>query len=210
MASIDDESTFDDPAEALRLIDLERANLERELAPDPRLMYWPWGLAWLIGSGLFFLRWGPDERVLVALPDWLPITVMTVLLMVAGTITGMLGARSSRAVRGLSTRQGQMFGFAWSAGIAGLVLVFSRLSDVVPVSRQGILWGGGLVALIGALYMAGAAIWDDRSTFVLGAWISGINIVGVLAGPGWHALIVAVAGGGGLLVAGLIGWSRRR
>ncbi|BCJ43851.1 hypothetical protein GCM10010168_66540 [Actinoplanes ianthinogenes] len=210
MASIDDESTFDDPAEALRLIDRERANLERELTPDPRWMFWPWGITWLIGFGLFFLRWGPDERVLVALPDWLPITVLTLLLMAAGAITGVMGARSGRALSGPSSRQGRMFGFSWSAGFAGLALVFSQVSDVVPESRQGILWGGGLVALIGALYMAGAAVWDDRVTFVLGAWISGVNIVGVLIGPGWHALVVAVAGGGGLMIAGLIGWWHRR
>jgi hypothetical protein len=75
---------------------------------------------------------------------------------------------------------------------------------------MGILWGGGMVALVGALYMAGAAIWTDRDMFVLGAWISGVNVVGVLLGPGWHSLLVAIAGGGGLLIAGLVGWWRLR
>jgi hypothetical protein len=210
MASIDDESTFDDPAEALRLIDRERTNLERALTPDPRWMFWPWGITWLIGFGLFFLRWGPDGRVFVALPDWLPMLALALLLMTAGAITGVQGARSGRQISGPSQRQGRMFGFSWSAGFAGLALVFSQVSDIVPPERQGILWGGGLVALIGALYMAGAALWDDRITFILGAWISVVNIVGVLTGPGWHALIVALAGGGGLLLAGLIGWLRRR
>jgi hypothetical protein len=58
--------------------------------------------------------------------------------------------------------------------------------------------------------MAGSAIWVDRDMFVLGAWISVVNVIGVLWGPGWHALVLAVAGGGGLLVAGLLGWLRRR
>jgi hypothetical protein len=58
--------------------------------------------------------------------------------------------------------------------------------------------------------MAGGAIWNDRWLFFLGAWTSVINVAGILAGPGWHSLIVAVAGGGGMLVAGLLGWLRMR
>jgi hypothetical protein len=210
MTSIDDESSFEDPAEALRLIEREQANLERELTPDPRLMYWPWGIAWLIGSGLFFLRFGPGGRVLVAMPDWVPLVTLAALIMIAGITTGVVGTRSGRQIAGPSSRQAAMYGFAWSAGFTGLSAVFARLSDAIPQELMGILWGGGIVALVGALYMAGAAIWGDRTMFVLGAWISVVNVAGVLIGPGWHALVVAVAGGGGLLVAGFVAWLRLR
>ncbi|MBG0565295.1 transporter [Actinoplanes aureus] len=210
MASIDDESSFEDPAEALRLIEREQANLERELTPDPRLMYWPWGLAWLIGSGLLFLRYGPDGRVFVDMPGWLPLLIMSSLMIIAGITTGIVGSRSSRQVSGPSSRQGAMYGFAWSVGFTSFSVVFARLTRAIPDELMGILWGGGMVALVGALYMAGAAIWTDRDMFVLGAWISGVNVVGVLLGPGWHSLLVAIAGGGGLLIAGLVGWWRLR
>ncbi|MEV6305081.1 transporter [Actinoplanes sp. NPDC051861] len=210
MTSTDDDSAFDDPAEALRVIQREQTNVERELTPDPRLTYWPWGIAWLVGSGLLFLRYGPDGRVLVDMPDWLPLLVFSSLLIAAGVITGVVGARSGRQVTGPSSRQGTMYGFAWSAGFTGLAISFSRLSDVVPDEMQGILWGGGMAAFVGAMFMAGAAVWNDRTMFVLGAWISVVNIVGVLFGPGWHALVVSVAGGGGLLVAGFVARARLR
>ncbi|MEU4419466.1 transporter [Actinoplanes sp. NPDC024001] len=210
MASINDESSFEDPAEALRLIERERANLERELTPDPRWMYWPWGLAWLIGSGLLFLRYGPDGRVLADVPAWLPPTVQAGSVIIAGIITGVVGFRSGRQVAGPTSRQAAMYGFAWSISFTALSVIFARLSQVPPEETLGILWGGGMVALVGALYMAGAAVWNDRDMFVLGAWISGVNVIGVLLGPGWHALVIAVAGGGGLLVAGLVGWLRWR
>ena len=58
--------------------------------------------------------------------------------------------------------------------------------------------------------MAGGAIWLDRDLFRLGVWISVINLAGVLAGPGWHALVVSVAGGGGILVAGALARLRQR
>ena len=46
--------------------------------------------------------------------------------------------------------------------------------------------------------MAGGAIWKSRDLFILGGWIAVINVVGVLAGPGWHSLVISLAGGGGL------------
>ena len=48
--------------------------------------------------------------------------------------------------------------------------------------------------------------------FRLGLWITLVNIAGVFAGIGWHALIVSVAGGGGLLTVGLLAhlrWKRQ-
>jgi hypothetical protein len=88
--------------------------------------------------------------------------------------------------------------------------VLAQLSGHLPEDQLGLLWAGGMVALTGALHMAGGAIWNDRSLFLLGAWISLTNVVGVLVGPGWHSLIVGVAGGGGMIVAGLIGWLKLR
>ncbi|MDI6100645.1 transporter [Actinoplanes sp. NEAU-A12] len=210
MASMDDESTLDDPGEALRLIEHEQVNVIRHVTPDPRLMYWPWGLTWLISFGLSFLRYGPDGRALVALPEWVPLTSLTALMIAAGIFTGVAGARSGRHISGPSSRQGVMYGISWSAGFSGLAILFGRVSDSIPDSLQALLWGGGMVTLVGALYMAGGAIWSAWDMFVLGAWISVVNAAGVLWGPGWHALVVSVAGGGGLLAAGLIGWMRRR
>jgi len=210
MTPNDDELPLVDPAESLRLIQRERANLERKLTPDPRLMYWPWGFAWLIGLGAFFLRYGPDGRVLVDLPDWLPLVLLMAAIITAGIITGIAGSRSSRQVTGPSSRQGAMYGWAWSISFFGLSFVFGQLSGALSDSQLNLLWGGGMVALTGALHMAGGAIWNDRNVFILGVWTSLINIVGVIAGPGWHSLIVAIAGGGGMIVAGLVGWLRLR
>ncbi|GIE81284.1 hypothetical protein Aph02nite_72340 [Actinoplanes philippinensis] len=210
MTSTDDESSFEDPGEALRLIEREQANTMRHVTPDPRLMYWPWGLTWLISFGLSFLRFGPDGKTFVDMPDWLPLLALTGLLIAAGIFTGIVGARASRHISGPSSRQGAAYGISWSAGFTSLAIIFGRVGEHVPDEMLGLLWGGGMVALVGVLYMAGSAIWDVRDMFVLGAWISVVNVIGVLWGPGWHALVLAVAGGGGLLAAGLIGWMRRR
>lgn len=197
-----------DPAESLRLIARERATVGRRLIPDPRLLLWPWGLAWLIGFGVFFLRFGPDEHVYVDMPEFVPLTVLLGLIAVAGITTGVVGARASRQVSGPSTRQGIMYGTTWSAAFIGMGVLLGRVSEVLPAPQANLLWAGAMVALTGALHMAGGALWNDRVLYVLGLSISAVNIVGIIIGPGWHALIVAVCGGGGMLVAGLVSWLR--
>lgn len=210
MGPTEDDLPLGDPAESLALIEHERANLERDITPDPRLMLWPWGFAWLIGLSLVFVRYGPRGRVLVDLPAWLPLVALMALMISAGVITGIAGGRVSRRVSGPSTRQGLYYGVTWSVAFSGMSVLFGKLSDLLPEDHVGLLWAGGMVALTGALHMAGGALWNDRTLFLLGAWTSLINVIGILAGTGWHSLIVAVAGGGGMLVAGTIGWLRLR
>lgn len=197
-----------DPAESLRLIERERAQAERVLTPDPRLFLWPWAFAWLIGFTLYFLRFGPDGRVFVDMPDWLPLTVLLVLTIGAGVLNGVIGARHGRWVSGKSSSQGTMYGVSWSIAFAGMSMVLARVSDYLPVPQVNLLWAGVMVGLTGALHMAGGAIYNDRSLFVLGAYISVVNMAGVLAGPGWHSLILAVLGGFGMLVAGWLSYLR--
>ena len=210
MGTSDDDLPLGDPAESLALIERERANLERDITPDPRLMLWPWGFAWLIGLTLIFLRYGPGGRILVDLPGWLPLVTLMVLMISAGSITGTAGGRISRHVSGPTSRQGLYYGVTWSVAFSGLSVLFSRLSNQLPEAESGLLWAGGMVALTGALHMTGGALWNDRGLFFLGVWTSLINVIGILVGTGWHSLIVAVAGGGGMIVAGTIGWLRLR
>jgi hypothetical protein len=198
------------PAEALRLIDAERADVQRGLTPDPRLTYVPWGLAWLLGHALMFLRFGPDERVLVAMPVALPLIVLYVLLIIALVVSTRAGVRAGRQVVGVSSVQGRRYGLAWVAGFGGVAAIASRYSGMLPPADVGMLWAALSVAVVGVLFMAGAAIFQARDMFTLGAWITLVNIGGVLAGPGWHSLVISVAGGGGLLVGGFVAWGRWR
>jgi hypothetical protein len=209
MALEDDEAPMD-PAESLRLIERERGEAERSLTPDPRLFLWPWGFAWLIGFTVYFLRFGPDGRVFVNLPEWLPLTLLIGLLIVAGAVTGIVGARAGRWVSGPSSTQGAMYGISWSIAFAGISTVLARVSNYLPEAQLNLLWAGVMVGLTGTLHMAGGAIYKDRTLFGLGVYVSVVNVIGVLIGPGWHSLILAVAGGVGMIVVGLLGWMKLR
>ncbi|MEV4637950.1 transporter [Actinoplanes sp. NPDC049548] len=191
---VDDEQPPRDP---LVLIQQEQAAMVRRIVPDPRLLLWPWGIAWLLGFTVFFLRYGPDDRVLVAMPPWLPLVFLLALIATAGTITGIVGARAARQVTGPSSRQGGMYGLTWALAFAGMISVLNRIGDQLPTGLANLVYAGTMTALTGALHMAGGALWDDRTLFRLGAFISVINVVGVILGAGWHALVV-----------GLVSWLR--
>jgi hypothetical protein len=193
-----------DPAESLRLIERERAETELNITPDPRGFLWPWGFAWILGFGVYFLRFGPDGRVFVDLPGWIPLALLLTLFMAAGIFTGWFGGRMSRHIQGPSTRQGAMYGITWSVAYAGMAVVLSTTSGLLDDPHANMLWAGVMVAVTGVMHMAGGAIWNDTNLYALGIWTSLVNVIGIFAGPGWHALILAVLGGGGMLVAGAL------
>ncbi|RAO17134.1 hypothetical protein MED15_01832 [Micromonospora noduli] len=207
---LDDDSPPTDAAAALRLIRDQRSATARRLDPDARLLYWPWGVAWLVGFGLFFLRFPPGDQALAHLPGWLPLTVLFVLLAAAGATQAVVSVRAYGQVTGDSARRGQWYGYAWALGSVSVYAGLGRISEHLPHDLAALLWSATAVGLTGALHMAGGAVWLDQDLFRLGVWISVINLIGAIAGPGWHPLVVAVAGGGGMLVAGALARRRQR
>jgi len=206
----DEEQAPASPAEMLRLIAAERGATQRSLQPDPRLTYLPWGVAWFVGFGLSFLRFGPNERVLVPMPSWLPLAVLYALLIAAFVISARAGIKAGQHVKGESSIRGLQYGLSWFVAFGAVAAIGTRYNDVLSGPEIGLLWSGLSVAVVGVLYMAGAAIWQSWEMFFLGAWISLTNIAGFVAGPGWHALVICLAGGGGLLAGGFAAWLRWR
>src|SRR3954463_1542301 len=109
----DDDAPPASAAESLALIHKERVNAARNIGLNPLAYYLPWGFAWLIGFGLLFLRYGPDGRSFVPLPDWLPLIPLFTLMVLAMVSTSIVSARRGRGVQGRSSWQGRAYGFAW-------------------------------------------------------------------------------------------------
>ncbi|MEV8515491.1 transporter [Dactylosporangium sp. NPDC051484] len=204
MTPVDDDAPPASAAESLELIRRERAAAARTMALNPLLYYMPWGGAWLIGFGLLFLRYGPDGRVFVHLPAGLPLASLFALMALAMASTVLVSAVRGRGLEGRPSWQGTAFGFAWFFAFAGVGTTTNHFAQFLPEAEQGLLWACTSVGLVGALYMAGAAIWTSRDMFVLGAWLTVINIAGVMAGPGWHSLFISLGGGGGLCLLGIL------
>jgi hypothetical protein len=209
-APSDDDAAPISAAESLRMIQAQQAATRRSLEPDPRLIYWPWGFAWLIGFGLLFLRHGPQEQVRWNMPAWLPLATLFALMIFAYVLSAIAGARAGRQTRGESSTKGLMYGLTWFAAFGSNGVIASHFANLLPDPEKGLLWASVSVGTVAVLYMAGAAIWKAPDLFMLGCWLTLSNVGGVIAGPGWHSLVISLAGGGGLIVAGTAEWLRRR
>lgn len=194
----------------MRLIERERAAALRRIVPNPLLLYLPWGLVWLLGYGTFFLRYGPNGDPLVAMPGYLPGVVLGGLIVLAIGITVGGGIRASRGISGVSDERGLYYGLAWFLAFTLMGVVGGRLSDHLPGPEASLYWTATSTSIVAVLYLAGAAIWHDRSMLVLGAWVGVVNIAGVVVGAGWHSLVVAVGAGGGLIAMGVFQYVRGR
>lgn len=192
------------PEESLRLIERQRAVVERKLGTDPLVFYVPWGLVWLIGYGLFFLRYGPNGDPLVPMPIAVPGIVLGALIVLALAITMTAAARAGRGVSGESDQRGLYYGLSWALAFTMMGVLGGQLNDHLPGPEAALYWTATSTSILTVLYVAGAAVWRDRSMFVLGCWVGVINVIGVIAGVGWHSLLVSLGGGGGLLVVGVV------
>src|SRR5690606_5642135 len=92
--------------------------------------------------------------------------------------------------------------------VAAIALRFGRPENLPP-QEIGLLWASLSILVVATLYMAGGALWREWPIFFIGVHLFVLNLVGLVAGPGWHALLTAVGGGGGFIVAGLLMRRRR-
>jgi hypothetical protein len=185
--------------ESLALIERQHREARRRLGVNVALFYGPWGAAYLLGFGSIFLTY-PSASPL-RIPGGMAAVITGVLFVTAFVVSVVNGTRAGRGVRGPSRVVGAMYGWSWTLG-------FCALSAVnVGVSRQGLpddaatlLWSGSSLLLVGVLYLAGGALWQDRFQYGFGVWMLVTAAVSVLAGVPGNFAVLALAGGGGLLL----------
>ncbi|MFC4120238.1 hypothetical protein [Nonomuraea zeae] len=195
------------PEEILRVIEEQSVATARFVYPNPALLYVPWGVAWLLGFTAFFLHYGLDGRPYAPISQMQALAVLMGAQLVAGAVTSFGIVRMSRPVRGDSSARGAMYGYAWFAGMLLVAVIATRLGPLLPPAESGLVWAGASLMVVAILYMAGGAIWLNWPMFFVGGWVAGVDALGVLLGPGWHALLTAALLGCGFIAIGL--WQRR-
>nr|WP_297429553.1 hypothetical protein [uncultured Actinotalea sp.] len=195
-----------DLAVARTLIAEQRARVEAATDVDARVLFGAWGMAWLVGFTALWLALREDPVV----ARQAGFAVFGVALSAAAVVTAVHLARRSSGVRGGSAVQGAMYGWAWFLAFGGVFALGAGLdrtgAPFLLVAHAQTVVSALLVA---ALYMAGGAMWGDRTQFVLGAWIAVVTAAGAVVGPPHTLLVMALAGGGGMLVAALAHHLRR-
>jgi len=194
------------PAESLALIEGQRAELRRRRGVRPELITFAWGLAYLLGFGGWYL----------ALHGVVPAAVAGVVLGVLGAIALVLpivlGVRASKGMRGPSRTIGAMYGTAWGMSFAANSVVQSALQAQLKPSWEvtSLMWASSSLAVAGLMYLAGGMLWRDVPQYALGAWMLVSAAGSVLAGVPGNFLVLAFAGGGGMLALSAYYTIRRR
>ena len=205
---MDDDAPLD-PAASAALIAEQRAKVQAATDVDGRVLFGAWGLAWFLGFGLLWLiGTNPPRLVVMENVAWL---VFVGLLVAAGAVTAWHLTVKSRGVRGTSARQGAMYGWAWFLSF-GVVAALGFALDRAGANEEslGMAMMISSLLVVGALYMAGGAVWEEHRQFALGAWICVATIAAALVGAPHMLLVMSLAGGGGMLAAAAAEGVRRR
>ncbi|ROR96770.1 hypothetical protein EDD28_1361 [Salana multivorans] len=196
-----------DPALAQAILDAQ-PDVTRRLTIDGAVLFTAWGLAWLVGYLLLWFtgRESADDTA----PGWALATFFG-LLVSAGVVTAVHIARRSRGVRGVSADSGLLYGLSWTFSFIAVSFIIGGLAQHGLSGPQiAVLSNGVSCLVVGALYMAGAAMTRQRTWFVLGAWIAAVGGFTTALPIAQLYLVMALAGGGGMLAAAALSSVRGR
>lgn len=200
------------PRAALETISEQQAVLRRRTLIRSSPLLAAWGLAWLIGYGAGWLSIRPDYTM--PTPVWV---IYFVCLAAAGAYTCTYIARRARWVRGSSNRAGVRYGTAWAGGFVLGMAVMGRTGAFLAslgtpeAAEAGMILGNAVPCLIiGTLFVACSAIWDEPVMAWVGGWLLAVTTVATLVGGTGLWAIMSLAGGGGTLVAAVVDALRTR
>ena len=192
---------------ALEVVQDAERSARRNLTGNTALVYFLWGLTWVIGYGSL---WGSQK-------GWLPLErepalgILGVALAVATVSTVVIFTRGSRGVRGQSAFQGGMYGAAWALGftvMGALSAVIGRTID--DFWLRGMLINSIAVLIVGLLYITGGTTFNDKHQAILGVWLLLVTVAGLISGPDHFLTVFLFLGSTGMLLAALVEYLRTR
>ncbi|OLF10843.1 ABC transporter permease [Actinophytocola xanthii] len=165
---------------------------------DNRAAYLGFGSAYVLGHGSTAL----SQSSLLALPGWLPPTLLVAGL-AAGTVFATLAAaRAQRGADKAGRLSANLLGLAWVSAFAALFLAITGLSSTMDNPELStVLWPAGSGLVVGLLYLAEGTVRRNLLHYGLGTWLALVSAAALSLGtPGLFWLLTA-AGGGGYAVA---------
>lgn len=205
-----DDSAPLDPAEMLALAASADRGVRRASEAQVPVHYFVWGGAWLVGYTLLWAAWeGTTSPVVI--PMWFAAPVFVLLLVGAAAVSAVVGARSTRGIRGGSSVVGIVYGLSWPilgipAGALGAAL--TRMTGDPDV---GALYYPSVFALIvAALYLAGFMMWRSVDQLVIAIVLAATAGITPWFGAPLNLLAVALIAGISLLAGGVVAVVRNR
>lgn len=202
-----DDDAPPDPRAGLAIV-AAQARRVRDSDVDERVLFGVWGLAWLVGYGV---QWWTATTSPTRTSTGRGGLVFAAVAAVALVVTLVHVVRATHGLAGTSRQVGMMYGWAWSIGFVGQGLVVAGVvaAGASPVVIA-IVANGAACLVVGLLHMAGGALWQEVSLYLVGAWMSATAGAASLVPMPDGYLVMSLAGGGGMLVATVLAALRRR
>ncbi|GAA3909625.1 hypothetical protein [Microbacterium invictum] len=191
-----------DPSSILRAIDDDQQRAQRALTPNATLLYATWGIAWAVGFLAFYAAFFPVDNPLI--PFAVGAAIGGVALVAAIVFSAVHSARRGSGSRGPSVVQGAIYGNIFPVAFTLMGLLGWRLTAAgVPALTMLSYWVAVPCLIVGILFLAGAAMWNERSQLVFGCWTFIVGLVSIALPPP-HNLLAGAAGGIGFLVVAVV------
>ncbi|ADB33496.1 hypothetical protein Kfla_4466 [Kribbella flavida DSM 17836] len=181
--------------------------VHRRLVLNNRPQYVAFGLAWLVGYGLFAVTSGRSP--IVSLPGLAPAALIGGLV-AAIVVTSVVAGRDQRRASPTEVLTGKLLTASWLVGFVALFLLITGVASATGDAHlQSLLWPTGSGLVVGLVYLAGGAAHRDMLQYALGTWLALISSASVFFdAPGMY-WVLAVAGGGAYLAAAALEPRRR-
>jgi hypothetical protein len=170
---------------------------------DSRAAYAGFGLAYVLGHGASAVSLGPDP--LIALPAWLPITLLGAGLAAGSIFATVAAVRAQRGAGQHDVLSGKLLGLSWMSGFAALFLAITGLAAQLGMpDLPMLLWPTLAGFLVGVLYLGEGAARRNVLHYALGTWLALTSTAALLLDVPHLFWVLAVAGGGGFVVAAIL------
>ncbi|MGG7465579.1 hypothetical protein [Plantibacter sp. YIM 135347] len=192
-----------DPAAMLALSERQARRVDDLFFRPTVTIVFIWGVAWFVG---FLVLWSASSGNPWFRTPVVPAGIVFAALMIGGVVSSaIIGSRTGHGIQGPQQVQGAMYGFGWAIGSTAAA-VFGGAMFVNGMSGElaAIFYPAVYSLVVGLLYLAGGAIWQDRTMYAVGVWIVVVGVVAPYFGQPLNELVMALAGGGGFLVYGVI------
>ena len=195
------------PEQMLALSTRQQRSIEGQIAGFVPHILLVWGIAWLAGFLTLWLIDGLQPAFGIPLAVAVPIFVALILGGIA--LSALFGIRSGRGLRGSSADafRGIVFGSTWLVG----ALCIQGLGQALIVNGMdpelaNIYYPTAYVLFTGVMYFVSAALWRAVPMLILGGWTILVGIAAPYFGYPTHYLVLALAGGLGLLALAIAGY----
>ncbi|HEV2934249.1 MAG TPA: hypothetical protein VGY96_14045 [Streptosporangiaceae bacterium] len=200
-----DEAASMDAQNAAVIMQQARERAQRELAVRRPALFVTWGLAVLASYGTLWLSvrgqhpfHGPTVPAVVTL---------VALFLVAAIITVRFVDRASSGVGGPSVLQRGIFVSALAAGVLAMDIFIHAVARAGADRPLVALMGAAAPLLVaGVVFLASCAVNGvlDRPRLAVGLWLLAVAAYGGWAGPVTYLAVIALAGGGGIVLMAAI------